>query len=177
MPLQRTDTGETAAPLSKPLQELRERNDLTKEQYDTALLKEALATSNEKCNGLIKEQNMLVREMRSDIAMMDYNSQMTVNKAVKQMESIQLSTYGIQVDIRQIVRAETASLVNELKDHGKNAISESLSEVRKELSATVKEIEKQREEYKLQGFFRKLLFWATPVLLLVQTILLIILMN
>jgi len=80
------------------------------------------------------------------------------------------------VDIRQIVRNETAGLVNELKGHGKTAINESLSEVKSQLSATAKEIEKQREDMKIQGFFRKLFFWAAPILFL-ATILLIIFMN
>jgi len=64
-----------------------------------------------------------------------------------------------------------------MRDYNKRMIAENLSEVRKELAATAKEIEKQREEYRLQGFFRKLFFWATPALLLIQTILLIILMS
>jgi len=64
-----------------------------------------------------------------------------------------------------------------MKGYAKSKIDESLSEVKSQLSATAKEIEKQREDYKLQGTFRKIFFWATPVLLLVQTILLIILIK
>ncbi|MCL2675713.1 MAG: hypothetical protein FWE84_03890 [Firmicutes bacterium] len=61
---------------------------------------------------------------------------------------------------------------SEMRDYNKRMVDESLSETRAQLSATAKEIEKQREEYKRQGVFRKFFFWATPVLLLAQTILL-----
>jgi len=60
---------------------------------------------------------------------------------------------------------------------GKRAIVVNLSEIKAELSATAKEIEKQREDMKIQGFFQKLFFWATPFLLLAQIILLIVLMR
>ena len=82
MPLQRTDTGETAA----PLQQLQERNIIRVEQTDNALLKEALAVSNEKCNSLIKEQNTLVKEIRTGMSSLEMNLRYKITEAVIQME-------------------------------------------------------------------------------------------
>ncbi|MCM1360216.1 MAG: hypothetical protein NC183_06860 [Corallococcus sp.] len=48
-------------------------------------------------------------------------------------------------------------------------VDETVKEIRKELKQTQAEIERQREEMKLQGGFRKFMFWATPILLFVQT--------
>ena len=180
MPLQRTDTGETAT----PLQELQERNVVRKEQTDTALLKEALATSNVNCSNLIEQQNTLVKEqtsvvkeIRSDIATLDYMVQTMLGKAVKEIQAATLQAAQIKAEIKQTVKSEIMTTANEMKEYEKAKIDESLSEVKNALSATAKEIEKQREEYKSQGIFRKILFWAMPVLLLAQTILLIILMR
>ncbi|MDE6442037.1 MAG: hypothetical protein K2L12_04730 [Clostridia bacterium] len=48
------------------------------------------------------------------------------------------------------------------------------AEVRKELDESKKILESTRAELKLQGKVRKFLFWATPILLLVQTIVVIV---
>ena len=152
MPLQRTDTGE----MSKPLQELRERNDLTKEQYDTALLKEALATSNERCNILIERQNTLVEAIPRQIMRTETHLEQKVDRAVRQMEQESLQANQIKTEIKQTIKSEITTSVCDMKGYVKNKIDESLSEVKSQLSATAKEIEKQREEYKLQGIFRKI---------------------
>ncbi|MFQ7078049.1 MAG: hypothetical protein ACLRSW_08975 [Christensenellaceae bacterium] len=55
-------------------------------------------------------------------------------------------------------------------------MDETLSEIKEQLKTTAKEIEREREGMKLVHGFRKFMFWATPVLLLVQTITLIILL-
>ena len=45
-----------------------------------------------------------------------------------------------------------------------------VKEVKEELKTTVKKIQKQREEMQVEGGFRKFMFWATPILLFVQSI-------
>lgn len=179
MPLQRTDTGETATPLSKPLQELQEHNITRKEQLDTALLKEALAISNENCNNLIERQNTLIEEQTGIIGQIptqirrtETRLELMVDRAVDQMKAESLKASQIKSEIRQAVKSEIMDSESEMRDYNKRMVDESLSETRAQLSATAKEIEKQREEYKRQGVFRKFFFWATPVLLLAQTILL-----
>ena len=51
---------------------------------------------------------------------------------------------------------------------------EVFAEVKKELDESKKLLESTREELKLQRGFHRLLFWATPILLLAQTIALIV---
>ena len=173
MSLQRTDTGETA----KPLQQLQERNIARVEQTDNALLKEALAVSNEKCNVLIERQSKLVEEIRAGMSSLEMNLRYRIIEAVSAMEKETLQANQIKSEIHQSVKAAVTASVDEMKDYAKRIIAESLKEVKSELTATAKEIQKQREEYKLQGSFRKLLFWATPALLLIQAIVLIVFMN
>lgn len=177
MPLQRTDTGETAM----PLQALHERNVARKEETDNALLKQALAISSVNCNNLIAQQNTLIKEqtsaikeIRSDIATLDYMVQTMLNRAVRKMEAESLQANQIKFEIRQTIKSEITATANEMRDYEKQKIDESLSEIKKELTATAKEIAKQKEEFKKQGFIRKIFFWAMPVLLFIDTILLII---
>ena len=60
------------------------------------------------------------------------------------------------------------------KENALKQVDETVSEVKRELKETQKEIAKQREDMKFQHGFRKFLFWATPILLLAQTIAIII---
>ena len=48
-------------------------------------------------------------------------------------------------------------------------MDETLAEVREQLKTTAKEIERERSDMKLERSFRKVMFWATPILLLAQT--------
>ena len=54
------------------------------------------------------------------------------------------------------------------------SVKETLSKTQEEIKQTEKAIEKQREDMRMESGFRKFLFWATPILLLAQTIVLII---
>ena len=58
--------------------------------------------------------------------------------------------------------------VNEVKSYAIKAVDESVSEVKEELKETANEIKKQRKEMQVEGGFRKFFFWATPILLLAQ---------
>jgi hypothetical protein len=49
-------------------------------------------------------------------------------------------------------------------------VDETLSEIKEQFKATAKEIECGRENMKSERGFHKFLFWATPVLLLAQTL-------
>jgi hypothetical protein len=51
---------------------------------------------------------------------------------------------------------------------------EVFAEVKKELDESKQLLESTREELKVERGFRKFLFWATPILLLAQTIAIII---
>lgn len=66
---------------------------------------------------------------------------------------------------------QTAS---EMTANVKEQTGKALQDVRTELKETAKEIGKEREEMQLEHGSRKFLFWATPFLLLAQTVLTII---
>jgi hypothetical protein len=65
-------------------------------------------------------------------------------------------------------------LENELRKTIQTQSAEVFTEVKKELDESKKLLESTREELRLQRGFRKFLFWATPMLLLVQTVALIV---
>ena len=56
------------------------------------------------------------------------------------------------------------------------SVDSALAETKTELTATAKEIEKQRKRLDIEGGFRKFLFWATPILLFAQCVLTAILL-
>lgn len=74
------------------------------------------------------------------------------------------------------LKSEIGRTVADAKAHALEQVDETLSEIKEQLKTTAKEIEREREGMKLVHGFRKFMFWATPVLLLVQTITLIFLL-
>ena len=48
--------------------------------------------------------------------------------------------------------------------------------IQEEVEVSVKEIQKQREEMQVEGGFRKFMFWATPILLFAQSIVMTLLL-
>ena len=63
---------------------------------------------------------------------------------------------------------------NELRTTIAVQSQEVFAEVKKELDESKKLLESTREELKVERGFRKFLFWATPILLLAQTIAIIL---
>ena len=76
--------------------------------------------------------------------------------------------------MNQTIKSEIGRTVADAKAHALEQVDETLSEIKEQLKTTAKEIE--REDMKLVHGVRKFMFWATPVLLLVQTITLIFLL-
>lgn len=168
--MERKDTGETPAPLMR----LQEMNEKDKREIQTALLKEALAISNERSNSLIERQNKLIEGMRSDIAMTEFELTETTEKAVREIKATAAKTERLNESIEAQVRKAVLTSANELKAEILASADKALTETREELKKTEKQIQKQREDMRMESGFRKFLFWATPVLLLAQTIALII---
>ena len=168
--MERKDTGETPAPLMR----LQEMNEKDKKDIQTALLKEALAISNERSNSLIERQNKLIEGMRSDIAMTEFELTETTEKAVREIKATAAKTERLNENIAMQVRKAVLTSANELKAEILASADKALTETREELKKTEKQIQKQREDMRMESGFRKFLFWATPVLLLAQTIALII---
>ena len=168
--MERKDTGETPAPLMR----LQEMNEKDKKDIQTALLKEALAISNERSNSLIERQNKLIEGMRSDIAMTEFELTETTEKAVREIKATAAKTERLNESIEAQVRKAVLTSANELKAEILASADKALTETREELKKTEKQIQKQREDMRIESGFRKFLFWAMPVLLFAQTIVLII---
>lgn len=172
MALPNIKTGQTAT----PLQQLQEINEERRKQTENGLLKEALAISNERCNTLVSLQNTLildltasVNEIKSDNGFYAKRLSESVQSAVREMQGIAQDERKFKAEVSQTIKSEITQTVAEAKAHALEQVDETLDEVRRQLKATAQEIERERGDMKLVHGFRKFLFWATPVLLLVQT--------
>ncbi len=170
MALPNIKTGQTAT----PLQQLQEINEERRLQTENGLLKEALAISNERSNSLIEQQNKLIEGMRSDIAMTEFELTETTEKAVREIKATAAKTERLNESIAMQVKKAVSTSANDMKAEMLLSVKETLSKTQEEIRKTEKAIEKQREDMRMESGFRKFLFWATPILLLVQTIVLII---
>ena len=168
--MERKDTGATPVPLMR----LQEMNEKDKQEIQTALLKEALAISNERSNSLIERQNKLIEGMRSDIAITEFELTETTEKAVREIKATAAKTERLNESIAMQVRKAVLTSAHELKAEILASTDKALTETREEMKKTEKQIQKQREDMRIESGFHKFLFWATPVLLLAQTIVLII---
>ena len=167
----------------KPFEQLQKINEIRRAETENGLLKEALAISNEKCNGLISKQNMLiedlttsVNEIKSDNSFYAKRQNESVQNAVREIREIMQDERKFKAEVSQTLKSEIGRTVAEAKAHALEQVDETLSEIKEQLKSTAKEIEREREDMKLVHGFRKFMFWATPVLLLVQTITLIFLL-
>ena len=165
------------------MEQLQKINEIRKAETENGLLKEALAISNEKCNGLISKQNMLiadlttsVNEIKSDNSFYLKKQSENVQNAVEEIREITQDERKFKAEISQTVKSEIGRTVADAKAHALEQVDETLSEIKEQLKTTAKEIEREREDMKLVHGVRKFMFWATPVLLLVQTITLIFLL-
>lgn len=153
---------------------LQEMNEKDKKDIQTALLKEALAISNERSNSLIERQNKLIEGMRSDIAMTEFELTETTEKAVREIKATAEKTERLNESIETQIRKAVLTSANDMKAEILLSVKEALSKTQEEIRKTEKAIEKQREDMRMESGVRRFLFWATPIFLLAQTIVLII---
>ena len=179
MSLKNMETGQAAT----PLEQLQKINEIRKAETENGLLKEALAISNEKCNGLISKQNMLiadlttsVNEIKSDNSFYLKKQSENVQNAVEEIREITQDERKFKAEISQTVKSEIGRTVADAKALALEQVDETLSEIKGQLKSTAKEIEREREDMRIERGFRKFMFWATPVLLFVQSVLLAILL-
>ena len=181
MSLNRIDTGKAATPLAR----LQEMNEQKRTDLESALLKEALAISNDKCNSLIDKQNSLIKDLTTKVKILESENDYNVNRlsesvssAVKEIRNLQAETRSLNISVTtetsQAIKRTTTTLESELRKSIQTQSAEVFAEVKKELDESKKLLETTREELRLQRGFRKFLFWATPMLLLVQTVALIV---
>ncbi len=182
MSLKQTGTEITA----KPLAQLQEMNEQKRTDLENSLLKEALAISNDKCNSLIDKLNTLIEDLITTVneikSESDWNVQRvrdSVQNAVKEIKNLQAETRSLNnkvaTETSQAIKRTITTLENELRNTIAVQSQEVFAEVKKELDESKKLLETTREELKVERGFRKFLFWATPIMLVVQTIAIIFL--
>lgn len=170
-----------------------------------ALLEQALAVSNEKCNGLILQLNArvtdLTRQVRSvkwmneELASSLKNDAEKLTKEMKEENRNMLASMRITLQritetvtkIQEIVNTTMAKATDEAGDLLKERITEAADDaaftidehskaLTKKVEELQKEVNKAREDIRLERGFRKFFFWGTPVLLLAQAIMTAILL-
>ena len=95
MSLKRTDTGE----LARTIDQIQKKNEKQVEDTMNDLVKQALVLSNEKCNGLIEQQNSLVQELTQEVS----NLRKENKELVKQLQQ---QTDEVTTELKNIVRDE-----------------------------------------------------------------------
>lgn len=182
MPIPRIDTGETAKPLKDwEEREFEKRSEELHRMTDNQLLKEILTKSDKKCNALIERQNTLIEDLTTTVKdlkksneSLRLNLHYIVTGTTSQMQETLESERKFKTEISEAVKRAITTSASEVKENALKQVDETVSEVKRELKETQKEIERQRDDMKFQHGFRKFLFWATPILLLAQTIAIII---
>lgn len=184
MSLVNRETGTAATPLTA-IDEIRARSDKYREMTDNQLLREALATSNEQCNSLVSRQNTLIKDLTEKVKNVSVGNEKNVNdlkesvsNAVVAMKNLQDETRtlnkSVATETSQAIKRTTTTLENELRRTIQTQSDAVFTEVKKEIDESKKLLETTREELWIQHGFRKFMFWATPILLLVQTVALIV---
>ena len=177
---------------------------LTAEAREAMLLK-SLAVSNEQCNDLVLRLNVRVEELTRQVKNVElYNERLerklkeSVEKLIDDVKrsnhrlakEIEFSLNQITETVTEIERLVSTAMgkaidsaTKLLNDRVKDAtdmavakINEGAEGLNKELRKTKEEIRKQREEMQVEGGFRKFMFWATPILLFAQSIVMTLLL-
>jgi uncharacterized protein YoxC len=172
MSLVNQETGQQATPLST----LQARNVERREQTDNALLKEALAISNEKCNSLLKEQNTLIKDLTCKVNDLQADNDWhrkdtgkTVQSAITEMREVTRDERNFKEKISQELSSTIQTSANDVKKYALQKVDESVVTLTEQLKRTTKEIERQRIELQIESGIRKFMFLVTPFLLLLQT--------
>ncbi len=173
--------------------------DLLTAEAREGLLYKALAVSNEKCNKLVSEQTAQIEELtrqvknvRLSVNELEWNlkgdNENLLKRMRQQSESMQTNmqenvrelqslTEQIQTEVRTATARATdeASVkfnkrIDEAADEATQKITENAKEITEKVKATEQEIARVKDEIHYERGFRKFFFWATPILLLAQTV-------
>lgn len=147
------------------------------------LLQKALALSNEKCNNLIERLNVQVKDLTQQVRSVSENNSVLVKNLRERVESL---TSKLEKMIQQQataneetakeVRLATGKAISTGIDYFSKRIDEETEQVKNTLKETVKELEQMKADIRQERKFHKVLFWATPILLGVQTVISLILL-
>ena len=182
MSLKQIGTEITATPLEDMEErEFEKRSEELHQMTDNQLLKEILTKSDKKCNALIERQNtliedltMTVKDLKKSNESLRLNLHYIVTGTTSQMQETLESERKFKTEISETIKRAITTSASEVKENALKQVDETVSEVKRELKETQKEIGRQRDDMKFQHGFRKFLFWATPILLLAQTIAIIL---
>ena len=170
-----------------------------------ALLEQALAVSNEKCNGLILQLNArvtdLTRQVRSvkwmneELASSLKDDAEKLTKEMKEENRNMLANMRITLQritetvtkIQEMVNTTMAKATDEAGELLKERVTEAADDaafiidehskvLTKKVEELQKEVNKAREDIRLERGFRKFFFWLTPALLLLQSVMTAILL-
>ena len=170
-----------------------------------ALLEQALAVSNEKCNGLILQLNArvtdLTRQVRSvkwmneELASSLKDDAEKLTKEMKEENRNMLASIRITLQritetvtkIQEIVNTTMAKATDEAGELLKERVTEAADDaafiidehskvLTKKVEELQKEVNKAREDIRLERGFRKFFFWVTPALLLLQSVMTVMLL-
>ena len=170
-----------------------------------ALLEQALAVSNEKCNALISRLNALVEDLTQQVRSVEWTNDALVMRLKEDVEKLTkdmkednrnlLSSLRITLqritekvtEIQNLLTVTMAKAADEsaasLKeriafaaDDAAEVIDAHAKELTKKVKSLEKEVDKAKQEIYYERGFRKFFFWLTPVLLIAQGILTAILL-
>lgn len=172
---------------NEPAQELCEEVGLLTAEAREGLLEQALAVSNEKCNGLVLRLNAQTEELTQQVRNVEWTNAELVRKmkeenekqrneqkegSEKLLSSLKITLQRItetvteierQVSIATVKATEEASellkeKVTEAADSAKITIEEHSKEITKKVQILEKEIDRVREEIYYERGFRKIFF-------------------
>ena len=169
------------------------------------MLSKALAVSNEKCNDLILTQNVRIAELTRQVKNVEWQNELlerNLNDDLKQftkdvkesneklsrdlnqtLDKITTTVSGIERQVNTATAKATDSATKTLNERVNKAANDAVFKMNQQAQSltqkvreTEKEIEKAKDEIAFESGFRKFFFWATPVLLLVQSVISVLLL-
>lgn len=199
-----TDTEQVVLTDNLPAQALCEQVDLLTAEAREGLLYKALTVSNAKCNKLVLEQNARIEELtrqvknvRLSVNELEWNlkeeNESLLGKMRQQFENMQTSikenvrelkelTEQIQAEVSTATAKatdETAKVltkrINDMADGAIEKVNVSTAAITEKVKAAKQEIACVKDDIHYERGFRKFFFWATPIMLLIQTVAIIIL--
>ena len=188
-----------------PAQELCEEVKQVTAQAREGLLMQALAVSNEKCNDLILTQNVRIAELTRQVKNVESHnywlernlnddlkkftkdvkeSNETLSRNLNQtLDKITTTVSGIEYQVNTATERATDSATKTLNERVNKAADDAVFKMNQQAQSltqkvreTEKEIEKAKDEIRFESGFRRFFFWATPVLLLVQSVISVLLL-
>ncbi len=187
-----------------PAQALCEQIDLLTAEAREGLLYKALTVSNAKCNKLVSEQNARIEELtrqvknvRLSVNELEWNqkeeNESLLGRMRQQSENMQTSikenvrelknlTEQIQTEVRTATAKATdeaakvlTKRINDMTNDTIEKVNARAAAITEKVKAAEQEIVHVKDDIHYERGFRKFFFWATPIMLLIQTVAIIIL--